>query len=365
MFKTYKYRLYPSDKQMRAIDVMLETHRYVYNRALAERTTSWEERKESVSWFDQNASYKDQRQTDEYYQKTNFSSCQRTLRRLDKAFRAFFRRVKAGQKPGYPRFKGYGRFDSIEFTYGNGISVKDKALYVQHIGNVKIKLHRPVDGKIKTAIIKRQAGKYYVCFSVEFTPIFLEPTGANVGLDLGISKLVTTSDGQFFEPPKYLRQAERQLRRLQRKIARRKKGSNRRRKAIRELQVLHQHIANQRRDNAHKIARELVNKYDLIAIEDLNVQGMIKNHHLAKSITDAAWSTFTNILSCKAEEAGRTVTKAAPHYTSQMCSGCGEIVKKSLSVRVHKCPFCNLVLDRDINAAINILNKCLGGAVVT
>jgi putative transposase len=221
-------------------------------------------------------------------------------------------------------------------------------------------LHRPVEGKIKTGIIKKQAEQYYVCFSVEFTPEFLEPTGHNVGLDMGISKLVITSDGQFFPQPKYLRQMEAKLRCAQRKVARRQKGSNRRRKAVLELQKLHQHVANQRRDMAHKIARELVNSYDLIAMEDLNIKGMVRNHHLAKSISDASWNTFMNVLTGKAEEAGRQAVKVDPKYTSQICSGCGEIVKKGLSVRIHECPHCNLVLDRDVNAAINILQRALG-----
>jgi len=359
MVKTYKYRLYPGDKQIQAIDAMLETHRHVYNDALAERKTSWEERKESVSYGQQSASYKAARESNEYYQKTNFSSCQRTLRRLDKASKSFFRRVKAGETSGYPRFKGRNRFDSMEFTYNDGVRIKGKVLYVQHIGNIKIKLHRPIDGIIKTGIIKRQAGRYYICFSVEVEVQHLPSTGATVGLDMGVTNLVTTSDGQFFPPPKYLRQSERQLRRLQRKVARRKKGSNRRRKAVLELQRLHQHIADQRRDTAHKIARYLVESYDIIAVENLNTQGLLKNHHLAKSIADASWNTFINTLICKAEEAGRTVSKVDPRYTSQVCSGCGEIVKKDLSVRVHDCPYCNLVLDRDVNAARNILNRAL------
>jgi len=272
MLKTYKYRLYPTQKQVQAIDAMIETHRHIYNNALAERKNSWEERRESVSYGQQSASYKQAREFNQYYQKTNFSSAQRTLRRLDRAFRAFFRRAKAGEKPGYPRFKGRNRFDSVEFTYNDGVRIKGKALYVQHIGHIKIKLHRPINGIIKTAIIKRQAGRYYICFSVEYMPEPLERTGAVVGLDMGISNLVTTSDDTFFPPPKYLRQSERQLRRLQRKVARRRKGSNRRRKAVLELQRLHQHIANQRRDTAHKIARYLVDNYDLIAVENLTLK---------------------------------------------------------------------------------------------
>ena len=360
MQKTFKYRLYPTGKQTQAIDETLETHRRIYNNALAERKNSWEERQKSVSYREQSASYKAAREANEYYQRTNFSSVQRTLRRLDKAFKAFFRRVKSGETPGYPRFKGHNRFDSIEFTYSDGVRIRDNGkLYIQHIGEVKIKQHRPITGTIKTVIIKRKAGRYYVCFSVEYQPQPLESSGAVAGIDMGVSNLVATSDGQFFEPPKYLRQSERRLRRQQRKVARRKKGSNRRRKAVRNLQRTHEHIANQRNDTAHKIARKLVNEYDTIAVENLNTAGLLKNRHLAKSIADAAWNTFIIILTQKAEEAARKVIKVDLRYTSQECFCCGAIVKKDLSVRIHSCPFCGLVLDRDVNAAKNILQKAL------
>lgn len=176
----------------------------------------------------------------------------------------------------------------------------------------------------------------------------------------------TTSEGEFFDPPKYLKQSERMLRRLQRKVSRRVKGSNRRLKAFRELQRTHEHIANQRRDTAHKIARKLINEYDVIVVENLNTNGLLKNHHLAKSIADAAWNTFILILAQKAEEAARKLIKVDPGYTSQECSLCGEIVRKALSMRTHQCPHCGLVLDRDINAARNILRKAFGpdGAIV-
>lgn len=360
MHKTFKYRIYPTGKQTTAIDETLETHRRIYNNALNQRKTGYEQFKESITYADQSVSYKQARETNEYYQKTNFSSVQRTLRRLDKAFKGFFRRVKAGDKPGYPRFKGKNRWKSVEFTYGDGSKIRDnRKLYIQNIGEIKVKFHRPMKGIIKTVTIRRQVGKYYACFSCETEPELLEPTGAVVGIDMGISNFVTTSDGEFFEPPKYLRQSERKLRRQQRKVARRKKGSNRRRKAVKAFQRTHEHIANQRKDAAHKIARTLVNDYDIIAVENLNTNGLLKNHHLAKSIADAAWNTFIMILAYKAAEAGRKLIKVDPRYTSQVCSQCGEIVKKDLSVRTHRCPRCGLVLDRDVNAALNILTKAL------
>ena len=365
MLKTYKYRLYPTRNQINALDDMISRHRWLYNDALAQRKSAYEEHQESMTYYQQSARLKTNRQEQDKFVNLNFSSCQRTLRRLDKSFQAFFRRIKSGDTPGYPRFKGYNRFDSVEFTYSDGAKLRDNGkLYIQNIGEIKIKLHRNMKGIIKTICIKRQAGKYYACFSVEVATTPLPQTDAIVGLDMGISNFVTTSDGEFFEPPKYLRKSECKLRRIQRKVARRTKGSHRRRKAVRNLQKLHEHIANQRRDTSHKIARQLVNQYDIISVENLNTQGLVKNHHLAKSIMDASWNIFILILTAKAEEAGRKVVKVNPQYTSQECSSCGNIVNKDLSIRIHKCPHCGLSLDRDVNAAINILNRGLDEAFV-
>ena len=371
MLKTYKYRLYPTRNQINALDDMISRHRWLYNDALAQRKFAYEERKESVSYNQQSVLLKTNRQEQDNeenpksFATLNFSSCQRTLRKLDKAFQAFFRRIKSGDTPGYPRFKGYNRFDSVEFTYGDGAKLRDNGkLYIQNIGEIKIKLHRTFGGIIKSATVKRQAGRYYVCFSVDTEIMPLPKTGSLIGIDLGISNLVTTSEGIFFEPPKHLRKSEKKLRRLQRSVARKTKGSKNRRKSVRNLQRLHEHIASQRSDTAHKIARELIDQNDVIVIEDLNTQGLVKNHHLAKSIMDSAWNTFVMILLAKAEEAERKVIKIDPKYTSQLCSQCGNIVKKDLSVRIHNCPHCNLILDRDVNAARNILARGLDKAFV-
>ena len=363
MLKTYKYRIYPTKNQRTTIDGIINRHRWLYNKALEQRKTAYEERQESVSYFQQSRWLTQNRKEQDTFSNLNFSSSQRTLRRLDKAFQAFFRRIKAGEKPGYPRFKGYDRFDSIEFTYNDGSKIRDnRKLYIQGIGEIKVKWHRKIKGTIKTVIIKRKAGKYYACFSVNTASNPLPKTGGAVGLDMGISKLVTTSDNEFFEPPKHYRQSEKKLRRNQRSVSRKVKGSMSRRKSVRILQTTHEHIANQRRDNLHKIARYLVTNYDFICIENLNTQGMVKNHHLAKSIMDATWSNFFLILLSKAEDADKTVVKVDPRYTSQICSDCGEIVKKDLSVRIHNCPHCGLSLDRDTNAAKNILARGLDKA---
>jgi len=409
--KTFKYRLYPTKNQREAIDDMINRHRWLYNTALQQRKTAYEdvvpptnggeyepptdgeeEQKESVSYNQQSRWLTINRKEQDTvvpptngrkeFANLNFSSAQRTLRRLDKAFQAFFRRIKTGEeKPGYPRFKGYNRFDSVEFTYNDGSKVRanrifssvgrrNDKLYIQGIGEIKVKWHRQFKGIIKTVIIQRKAGKYYACFSVEYVSNPSPKTGAVVGLDMGISNLITTSDNKFFEPPKYYKQSEKKFRRIQRSVARKAKGSKNRRKAVRILQKNHEHIANQRKDTAHRIARKLVNEYDIIVVENLNTNGMVRspvgrrndNHHLAKSIMDSAWNTFILILIAKAEEAGRQVIKVDPKHTSQICSECGEIVKKDLSVRVHNCPHCGLVLDRDLNAARNILARGLDKA---
>jgi len=232
-------------------------------------------------------------------------------------------------------------------------------LKLSKIGDVKIKLHRPVKGIIKTCTVIVKNGKYYACFSCEVEAKPLPQTGKQVGIDLGIKHLAITSDGEFSDSPAYLRKAERRLKQLQRFVSHKKCSSNRCRRVVRQLARLHEHVANQRKDYAHKMSHELVKRYDLIAFEDLNTKGMVKNHHLAKSIHDAGWSQLVQYATYKAESAGRRVVQVNPHNTSQMCSGCGEIAKKSLAVRVHHCPYCGLEMDRDLNAAVNILQRAI------
>ncbi len=210
-------------------------------------------------------------------------------------------------------------------------------------------------GKAKTITVTRQNDKYYACFACEAEVAPLPKTNKAVGIDVGVTALVATSDGELIEAPKTYHKAEKRLKHLQREVSRRKKGSNRRKKSVRKLARAHEKVGNQRRDMAHKAARHLVDNYDLIAHEDLRVKNMVKNHRLAKSIQDAGWNLFFSILASKAVEAGRQVVKVPPAYTSQVCSNCGEIVKKSLAVRVHRCHACGLVVDRDVNAARNIL----------
>ena len=370
MIRTYKYRLYPHARQVKKLTYLLDLSRNVYNAALEQRRNVYEETGVGVTYTQQSRHFGELRRNDQDgLGLLNFSCMQHTLRKLDKALRAFFRRVKAGEAPGYPRFKGRNRFDSFEFTHGDGCKLRfdDRGralLYIQNVGEIKIKFHRPIpdDAKIKHVVVKRSVGKWYVCFQIELPePEIVERATSEVGIDVGLHSLLALSDGTLIENPRWLRQSLAGLRRKQRRMARRRKGSRRRRKAAFQVARQHERIKNQRRDFWHKVTRELADTYTLIAIEDLNLSFMTHNHHVALSAHDAGLGLFRQLLESKAEEAGSHVVAVPPQYTSQRCSGCGEIVAKDLSVRVHQCPHCHLTLDRDVNAAVNILHLARTG----
>jgi putative transposase len=359
--KAFKYRLYPTEQQEQAMAEMLDTHRHLYNRALAERKTAWEERRESVSYGQQSAHLKDARTANAYLARTNFSSCQATLRRLDRTFQAFFRRLKNGETPGYPRFKGQGRFDTVEFpSYGDGCKLDGALVYLQHVGHVKIKLHRPIEGTIKTISCKREADGWHVVFSCELPDTEVVPSLLPAtGIDLGLKVFLVTADGHEIGPPCYYRKAQRALRRAQRAIARKQKSSNRRTKAVARLAKQHLHVANQRRNFHHQVARQLISQHGMIAHEALNIQGIARTR-LAKSTHDVGWGQFLAILHSKAEGAGVRVIPVPSANTTQQCSACGAMPetaeqRKRLSDRVHRCPSCGYVADRDLNAAQNVL----------
>jgi len=359
MIKSFKYRLYPIKKQVAALEAQLNGHRFLYNQALTERKEVYEATGKGINCFSQMIGLLPKfRKENESLSLCNYSSLQQTLRRLDKSFKAFFRRVKAGEKAGYPRFKSADRFNTIAYaTLGDGCQIKENRLYLQNVGCIKVKWHRPITDNIKTLSITRRNNRWYVCFVVECEPKPLPKTNKEIGIDVGLNAFITTSDGRKIEPPKYFRKAERKLAKAQRSLCRKKKGSNRKRKARILVANHHERIANQRLNFCHKTTYSLVQNYDGFAVENLNIRNMVKNRHLAKSISDAGWGMFLAILKSKAENAGRWYQEVSPNGTSQMCSNCGEVVKKSLAVRVHNCPSCGLSLDRDINAALNILQK--------
>jgi putative transposase len=285
----------------------------------------------------------------------NFSCCQDVLRRVDKTFKAFFGRVKRGVKAGFPRFKSSRRYDCLTFpSLGDGCGLKDKLVRVQGVGEIKVKLHRPVEGKIKTVSIKREAGRWFVVFSVECEMSPLPTSTTTIGIDVGLAAFATLSDGSEIDNPKLYREAQRRLRVAQRTVARRKnKRSNRRRKAVALLQRQNAHVQNQRSDFHHKISRMLVNSYGIIVTEDLNIKGLASGM-LAKSVNDAGWGSFLNKLAYKAESAGREFIKVDPRGTSQTCL-CGQRVAKTLSERWHLCPICGLSQSRDHVSAQVIL----------
>ena len=355
MRQAFLYRLYVNETQSDKLDNLLHLARQLYNAALQQRRDAWKYQHKSLNYYDQANQLKEVRNEIPEFAQLNFSATQDILRRLDKSFKAFFCRVKSGEVAGFPRFKGRDRFGSITFpTYGDGIKIKGSRLYVQNIGLLKIKMHRVLEGEINTVTIKRECGKWYVVFSNTVEIKSLPVSHRTVGIDVGLESFAVTSDGEYIENPRYLREAESVLRVAQRSVSRKKKGGSNRRKAVRLLAKKHLRVKRQRADFAHKIADNLVKNYGRIAVEDLRIKNMVRNHHLARSISDAGWGQFVSILSYKAEYAGREFVQVNPNGTSQICSGCGATVKKSLSTRVHNCPACGLSLNRDFNAALNI-----------
>ncbi|MBM7715311.1 putative transposase [Bacillus thermophilus] len=352
MLKTFKYRLYPSQEEKEKIEQTLNDCRFLYNSALEQRIVAYRKHGVSLTYNKQQNELPQLKKEMPEYNKIHSQVLQNVLKRLDFSFQNFFRRVKNGEKPGFPRFQGRNRYDS--FTYPqSGFSIEGDRLRLSKIGEVRIHLHRKMEGKVKTCTIIRKNGKYYVCFACEIEQV-VHVTGKQVGVDVGIAHLAITSDGDFFDNPKHLRKSERQLKRLQRIVSRRKKGSNRRRKAVLLLARKHERIANQRKDTNHKVSRKLVDQYDLIVFEDLNIKGMVKNRRLSKAIHEVSWNQLIAFATYKAEYADKTVKVVNPRNTSQMCSNCGLIVPKKLSERLHRCP-CGYTAHRDINAARNIL----------
>ncbi len=287
---------------------------------------------------------------------------QNVQERVDLAYQAFFRRVKAGDKEvGFPRFKGKGRYDSFTFKQ-SGFKLDGDRLTLSKIGEIRIKLHRPICAAVKTLTIQRDAvGNWYACFSCECEPAPLEPTFKVVGVDLGLTTFAYMSDGTKIARQRWMKQDAADIARLQRKKERFVKGSPERRKVVHALCHAYERAANRRRNFAHQESRKLVNEYQFIAFEKLDIQDMQSNGNkvISRGIADVAWGQFVQFTAYKAEGAGRGVALVNPRGTTQMCSGCHALVPKDLSVRIHDCPHCGLRLNRDHNAALNILARGL------
>ena len=284
MLKAFQYKLYPSKAQERKLVATRETCRRWYNDLLAERKAAYEEHKETIGKYEQLRRVKEHKASNPWAAEVHSHVLQVVVADVDKAFQSFFRRVKAGEKAGYPRFRGRNRFASFGFKeYGNGFKIDGRRLRVSGIGRIAVRWHRLVEGTIKTLRLIKKASGWYACFSVEYTPQTLPSTGCDVGVDVGIASLITTSDGTHVPPQHWYRREQKHLRIIQRRIARRTKGGKNRLKAARQLQRQHERIANQRKDFLNKLAHSLIQQYDRIAVENLRITNMVKNVTLPKA----------------------------------------------------------------------------------
>ena len=387
MMKSFKYRLYPTRKQRDILQFTLDRNREIYNAALEERREAWRMCQVSVTYNMQSAQLPAIKEDRPEFGEIYAQVLQDTLKRVDKAFKAFFRRVKAGEKAGYPRFQGYDRYDSfcypqIERRVSKAIvRIENGKVILPKIGHIKVKEHRPMIGKAKTATIKREGEQWYVVFACEVeAQVKLPYTDLPIGIDMGLKHFMTDSNGDVVDNPRFFRKSHGRLKKKQQRLAKRRNKSHRRKRCARLVGRAHKKVRNQRKDFHHKEARILVETFETIVFEDLSMHHMVKRPKvkqdengkylpngasakggLNKSSHDAGWGNFIELVKHKAAYAGVTVYEVDPYKTSQICSACGkEGPHKDLSVRTHICVHCGVVLDRDHNAAVNVLDRGLG-----
>jgi putative transposase len=383
--RAYKFRLRPTARQHIALASCAESHRELYNAALQERRVGWTQSRARIGYTDQAAQLTDIRSIRPDVAKWSYSSQQATLRRLNRAFNGFFRRAKAGKTPGFPRFKGQGRFDSVEWPKdGDGARWQPETsrVYLQGIGQVKVTAHRPVIGRVKTIQIRREGRHWMLILSCDNMPINRAPgTGQQAGIDLGIASFATTSDGTHIENPRWHRVASGKLTAAQRRLVRARPGSKSHRQRRQTVAARHRKIANCRRDFHHKTARNLVRRYELIVVEDLAIANMLRRakpvpaadkpgmflHNgaaaktgLNRSISDAGWGQFVSILRAKAEDAGRVWIQVDPRHTSDRCEACGHAARGNRVCQAEfRCQRCGHGAQADEHAARNILRAGL------
>lgn len=378
--KTFKYRLYPTRKQAETLQWTLDRCRELYNAAQQERREIYKYTGKGTNYNSQAAQLPEIKELREEYKNIHSQVLQDTLRRVDKAFAAFFRRVKNGEKPGYPRYAGKYRYDSFTYPQAGFSLTHDNRLCLSKIGTIKVKLHREIQGTIKTCTVKREGEHWYVCLACEVEACPRLPyTDEVVGIDLGVCKLATLSTGTTIEHPKYYRRAEKKLKKAQQSLSRKKRGSKRRKKAVQRISKLHRKVRRQRQNFLHEESKWLIDTYEVIVFEDLKTSNLTKRPKpkqdengqylpngaaakggLNKSILDAGWDQFVQFCVYKAANAGTLVAFVDPRNTSQLCSACGKKgPHKDLSERTHTCIYCGVVLDRDHNAAINIRERWL------
>lgn len=362
MILSYKYRLLPSKQQHRRLAEVLEMQRQLYNAALEERISCYRKTGRSQTYFSQSISLTVIRKDDvQGYGAIPTSICRGTLQRLHKAYAAFFSRVKSGQTPGFPRFKSKDRWRSFSFSQWEGIKFDGRRVRIKGFASgIKVHVHRAMpEGEIISCQIRKDTKGWSICFQINMSAAERKAVASAVGIDVGLKAFAFQSDGISIPAPQIARKRAKTVRRLNRALSRCKRGSKRRVKVRAHLAAEQTKISSTRNTWLHQISARITRNYDLIAVEDLKVANMLKNEHLARSISDAGWATFTDMLSYKAERAGGTFVRVDPKMTSQICSGCGVIVRKGLADRVHNCPECGLVLDRDHNAALNILHRAV------
>ena len=369
--RTYKYRIYPTNSQIKSLEKTFDLCRFLYNCALEERISHYKRNKKSLSCFDQQKHLPKVKEELPEFKNVHSQVLYSTLQKLDRSYKAFFRRFKNGEKAGFPRFKGKNRFNSILYPQ-SGFSLenikgkkgsKKATLKLSKIGNIKIVLHRNIKGTIKNCIItKSPANKWYICLVCDNIP--KEPinkTNQEVGIDLGIKNLLALSNNEIINNPKHFNKSKDKLAKKQRKLSKLDWKTNdqriKRNKAKLSVARQHEKIKNQRMDFYHKLSKNLVKRFDKIYVEKLNIKDMKSFRVLNREIQNVAWDKFVLMLLYKAESADKEVIQVDPRNTSSMCSGCGDIIKKDLSIRIHECMKCELKIDRDINAAINIFNR--------
>lgn len=358
--RMFKFRLYPSKAQKEALADILETCRYVHNQLLACQKMAYKETGKTVSQYDQNLKLTQMKSSNPSLSKVHSQLLQNVSKRIKDGYTNFFARKKSGLKAGLPRFKKYGRYRSVTFPQ-SGFKVVEtekrlKIISLSKIGDIPVRLHRQIEGKTKTLTVKQTpSGKWFAVFSCVIESKFKSKPFMDVGVDVGLKSFAVLSDGKQVKNPRFYRTKENRLKRVQKRFSRAKKGSKNRGKLRTKVARVHEKIENCRKDFLHKASRRIVDNYKFVYVEELKITNMVKNHCLAKSISDAGWGTFIRMIAYKEEESGGQLIQVNPYGTTQQCSRCGKTVEKNLSDRIHDCPFCGLVLDRDLNASRNIL----------
>jgi putative transposase len=365
MLLSQRFEIFPTEEQTETLNRWLQYCRQTYNSSLLDKQRKYRQAKTTYNRFDMQRQLKLDKGKYAFLKQMPAQPLQEVFVRLGKSFTNFFQK-----RAGFPKIKKYGDYDSMTFPqfgfkqgtnhrYAASFSENGK-LQLSKLGEVAIHIHRAMEGPVRQLIIKRKSNRWYAIFSVErqALPRSIDRNNA-VGIDVGLNKYAVLSNEQSFENPRFLIKTEKLLKKAQRKLAKKKKGSSNLARQVAKVQQLHEKVSNQRRDFLHKLSYKLSHTYSVIAVENLNIRNMVKNKRLSKSIADAGWGMFRDMLAYKCEREGGFLVKVAPAFTTQDCSSCGANVKKSLSVRTHICKKCGIILDRDHNASLNILNKGL------